>query len=97
MTRDITIKPLLNGFVARVGCQEICFTDKQTMLTALSEYYDNPDAVEERFLKRAINRLTPPVPETCQSEGPVNITGQTAREAREDRAREDRARLSGLR
>lgn len=86
MTRQITLTPVLNGFIARVGCQDVVFTDKQSMLTALSEYYDNPDQVEERFLKRAINRLTPPVPEPCgQSEAPVNIA--------RDETRAERSRL----
>lgn len=57
MTRQITIVPVLNGYLCSVGCQSVVFTDKQTMLTALSEYYDNPEQVEERYQKRAINRV----------------------------------------
>lgn len=78
MTRQITITPVLNGFIAKVGCQDVVFTDKQSMLTALSEYYDNPDQVEERFLKRAVNRLVPPVPEPCGQSGAA-IQSETER------------------
>lgn len=68
MTRTITIHPVLNGYTLQVGCQAVVFTDKQTMLTALSEYYDNPEEVEKRFLSRAVNHvadLPPPPQEQC--------------------------------
>jgi hypothetical protein len=56
MTRAITITPVLNGFLIAVGCQQVVFTDKQSMLAQLSEYYDNPDQVEKRFIERGINK-----------------------------------------
>lgn len=68
MTRTISIRPVLNGFVCHVGCQEVTFTDKQTMLNQLSEYYDNPKAVEKRFLERAVNKLQQQIPEPTMRE-----------------------------
>ena len=66
MTREIIIRPVLNGYVAQVGCQHVCFTDKQTMLTALSEYYDKPEEVEKRWLERAVNKMSEaPRPADC--------------------------------
>lgn len=60
MTRQIIITPVLNGFVADVGCQRVVFTDKQTMLAQLSEYYDKPEEVEKRFIATAINKVEGP-------------------------------------
>ena len=64
MTREIIIKPVLNGYVCDVGCQRVVFTDKQTMLTQLSEYLDKPEEVEKRFIERAVNKM-PDVPMPC--------------------------------
>ena len=47
--RDITIKPALNGFVVRLGCQRVVFNDRDTMFRALKDYLDNPGKVEEMY------------------------------------------------
>lgn len=66
MTREIIIRPVLNGFVCDVGCQRVVFTDKQTMLGQLSEYYDKPEEVEQRYIERAVNKMGPVVPQPCR-------------------------------
>ena len=65
MTREIIIRPVLNGFVCDVGCQRVVFTDKQTMLGQLSEYYDKPEEVEQRYRQRAVNKMSEG-PEPCR-------------------------------
>lgn len=47
--RDITIKPVLNGFVVRMGCQRIVFGDREVMIRALNDYLDEPSKTEERY------------------------------------------------
>lgn len=74
MTREIIIKPVLNGYVCDVGCQRVVFTDKQTMLNQLSEYYDKPEEVEQRYIQRAVNKMQA-VPEPCR---PTDCCGTSA-------------------
>ena len=75
--REITIIPVLNGFVCRVDCQTVVFKDKNTMLTALSDYYENPKAIEDSFLNNAINKTLNQVPVDCSA--PVNIDREPKR------------------
>lgn len=56
MTRMITICPVLNGYVLTVGCQTIVFDSAKKMLDELGQYYAAPEAVEQRFLKNAVNK-----------------------------------------
>ena len=58
MTREVLIRPVLNGFVIDVGCQRVVFTNKQAMLIQLSEYYDKPEEVEKRFIAEAVNKMS---------------------------------------
>ena len=53
--RDITIKPALNGYVVRLGCQRVVFTDRALMLRALDDYLENPREVERTYLAKSIN------------------------------------------
>lgn len=62
--RTITIRPALNGWIVDVGCQVIVFTDKEVMLKELSDYIDDPQGVEKRYIANAVNKdLDPPRPE----------------------------------
>jgi len=54
--RNISISPVLNGWVAKIGCQTVCFTDKTEMIGYLSAYIDDPEGVEKSFLMHAVNR-----------------------------------------
>lgn len=53
--RDITIKPALNGFVVRLGCQRVVFNDRDTMFRALKDYLDEPGKIEEMYKYCSIN------------------------------------------
>lgn len=64
MSREINIRPALNGYVCRVGCQEIVFPSRSQMLGEIDRYFANPGKVEAEYLKNAVNPLDPgPVPE----------------------------------
>ena len=57
MIRDIKIKPVLNGFIVDIGCQELVFNRLTGMIKSLEEYYgaDEPDKVEKKWLGKSIN------------------------------------------
>lgn len=69
MTRPIEIKPVLNGWICNVGCQQVVFTDKKTMLCELDAYYSDPDGVEKRFMSNAVNKVEQQIVNT-QAEAP---------------------------
>ena len=53
--RDVTIKPALNGYLVRLGCQRVVFTDRAQMLRALGDYMENPREVERMYLENSCN------------------------------------------
>ena len=57
MIREITITPVLNGFVCKVGCQQVVFTSAVDLALAIEAYYKNPEAVEKEFLAKAVNKM----------------------------------------
>jgi hypothetical protein len=52
--REITIRPVLNGFIVRVGCQELVFRDIQDVGRELIRYQASPGAIETEFLKERL-------------------------------------------
>lgn len=54
--KEIHIKPVLNGFIVKVGCQELVFHDIDHLCGELKRYQANPDMVEKEYLARAVNR-----------------------------------------
>ena len=52
---DVTIKPALNGYVVRVGCQRLVFTDIETVLTELRTYLQKPEETEENYKFNSLN------------------------------------------
>lgn len=59
MIREITIKPVLNGYVCKVGCQEIVFQNRNEMLKEIGRYYEDPEGTEAKFKKNAVNKICP--------------------------------------
>ena len=91
MTREITITPVLNGFICKVGCQRVVFQSASAMLFALGLYYDNPDKIEKNYIESAINKMSDcPMPITAEptqqccdevtstSQGTIPIAGLAA-------------------
>lgn len=64
MTREITIQPVLNGYICNVGCQRVVFQDRKQMLAEIGKYLEKPDDTEKRYIKDAVNRM-PDVPQPC--------------------------------
>jgi len=53
--KRITIKPVLNGFLVTVGCQEVVFTDIRTVAYELVRYHKDPSGVEQEYIRNAVN------------------------------------------
>lgn len=62
MARNVTIEPVLNGFVCQVGCQRVVYPDVRSLARAVEEYYNHPEEVEARYRKEAVNRCQEPCP-----------------------------------
>ena len=56
MAHEIHIKPVLNGFVVRCGCQEVVFPNLSTMTNEIFRYYADPEAVEKEYRANAVNK-----------------------------------------
>lgn len=78
MVREITITPVLNGFVCKVGCQKVVFNTVADLALNIRKYYKNPDATEKEFLAEAVNKTNDEPPEaprpvreeSCDRESP---------------------------
>ena len=56
--REIIIRPVLNGFVVRVGCSELAFNCQIDFLAQeLIRYHRDPEGVEKEYTQRAVNRI----------------------------------------
>ena len=52
---ELTIRPALNGWIIRAGCQELVFSDRVLMLSQVDEYLQQPDIVEKRVRETSVN------------------------------------------
>lgn len=50
----INIEELDRGFVVRVGCQSMAFTDKEEMLKIITEYINNPKETQEKYYNNTL-------------------------------------------
>ncbi|HEY5960938.1 MAG TPA: hypothetical protein VIV60_30490 [Polyangiaceae bacterium] len=74
MTREITIIPVLNGYICNVGCQRVVFQDRNQMILELNKYLENPDEVEKEYIKNAVNK-TQDMPRNCEVPPPSVLGG----------------------
>lgn len=79
MIREITITPVLNGFVCKVGCQKVVFESVSEMARNLEAYYKNPEAVEKEFLAKAVNKMNDG---PCEAADPRDISPSSPVEER---------------
>lgn len=50
------IRPTLNGWLVKIGCQRLCYTDPDKLVEDLREYLENPSKKAAALLKAAVNR-----------------------------------------
>ena len=55
MLREIRIKPVLNGWIVKVGCQTVVFRFLPKMLEEIEKYLANPDETEKEYQESAVN------------------------------------------
>ena len=62
--REFTVRPALNGWIVKIGCQEVVFTRDDTLAREMQRYIGDPEGVEREYLAKAVNkmRLDVPVP-----------------------------------
>lgn len=55
--RNITIKPVLNGYLVTVGCQDLAYTSREKLIADLTSYLNSPEETEKRILtQEGINK-----------------------------------------
>lgn len=72
MLREFTIKPVLNGYIVRIGCQIVVFTSLDKLLSTIKSYLCDPSNVEESYLKNSTNSalMIPRHAEVSQAQTP---------------------------
>ena len=58
--REVIIRPVMNGFVVQVGCQQLVFTDIDDVARSLVAYQQNPEAIEKDFTAHQVNKTYDP-------------------------------------
>jgi hypothetical protein len=58
-TRPIQITPRAIGFEVKAGCAVACFTTKEEVINAITEYLNDPKTVEEKYDNSAGGGLAP--------------------------------------
>jgi len=54
--REVHIRPVLNGFLVTVGCQNLVFESIENLAAELVKYQKAPRAVEKSYLANAVNK-----------------------------------------
>jgi len=72
--RDVKITAVLNGWIAKVGCQTLVYINKEDLIWDLGEYMDDPKAKEKEILKEAVNKYL--VADMPTGEPPTMPAGQ---------------------
>ncbi len=50
--RDVTITKVMNGYIAKVGCQTLVYETQGALLGALGEYLSDPEGTEKRMVEK---------------------------------------------
>ncbi len=88
--QNVTIEPVVNGWIVRVGCAPFVALDKEIMLNELGRYIDQPRQVMAENLRRQVNEGAY-LPDDSTREalgetsGPTLRSTEPAREAPDDR------------
>jgi hypothetical protein len=64
MTREITIQPVLNGYICKVGCQIVVFQGRSQLIEELGKYLNDPEGTERSYVANAVNKMSD-VPQPC--------------------------------
>lgn len=53
---DATIRVMLNGFIVKVGCQEVVAENPESLLKLIKEYLKDPEKAEKELTKNSYKR-----------------------------------------
>jgi hypothetical protein len=53
--REISITPVLNGFIVRVGCQNLVMKTPDELGQEIARYYKEPVATEKAYIANKVN------------------------------------------
>ena len=70
--RETSIRPILNGWIVKVGCQEVAFTNAAELCHRLGLYLAEPDREEAWWLESAVNKRDPGLPVNANRYNPVS-------------------------
>ena len=77
--REVTVSPVLNGFVVRVGCQTLVFNRIEDVAANLIAYQKDPETTEQQFIKDAVNKtMEVPPPDAPPACAPLQYANQAA-------------------
>jgi hypothetical protein len=71
--KEIHIQPVMNGFIVKVGCTKVVFTDIDGLCRDLKRYHLNPESVEAEYQKEAINKTEAPAIAMCPEDIRLDI------------------------
>ncbi len=78
MMYEIVIRPTLNGFTAKVGCQTLVYESIDSLLKDLGRYLNDPEGTELYFREHALNarHTLGPVPVGAPVNDPLESIGR---------------------
>ena len=76
--RELTIIPVLNGWIVKVGCTTVVFTQRHTLLIELNNYIKDPKGTEERFRANSVNKDIYAAPEVASNVTPQPVAWNRA-------------------
>ena len=54
MIHEIKIKKVNQGFIVTIGCQIFVSESKEKMFNAISEYFENPNEAEKKYIEKNV-------------------------------------------
>lgn len=52
----IEIEMVLNGWIVTCGCQRVVFDNREELIKALRDFWNDPEGTKKRFVKTACNK-----------------------------------------
>jgi len=56
--KEVRIEPVLNGWIVRVGCASVVALSKESMLSEIGRYIDDPEGVTKEYAANAVYQGT---------------------------------------
>jgi hypothetical protein len=93
--KELHIRPVLNGFVVKIGCQEVVFTSVKDFIKEFTRYQEKSDEVEKEYVKNALNKVGIPTPPAGEAR-PMSVTEYNVMMAQQQALTQARANALGF-